>query len=335
LPVILVTGTLSVGLVLSFLSGLGICSDLCSEAAAYTLFGQDFGWFGSGFFAVLLGMLLLRRRLPRADAVLLSGVSAAAGAELRLIWMQKYVIGAWCPLCLGVATVVIIAFCVLVHEALVRHDLSGGTVMNTRGSRIALVVVACFVGFMLTCIGVEKKAAAAGPDIYLGKQQSATTVYVVSDWFCPVCRKVEPELERLYPELAASARIAFVDMPVHPETANYTPYNVQFMIHEKAKYPLLRHLLADLSNNVRNPTFEQVQAAVAPQGVTLRPPNFMEIMDGVKLFESLCRGFGVRATPTVVIDNPKTKKRKLLVGSREITRQAILAAIEEVGKQDR
>jgi hypothetical protein len=34
----------------------------------------------------------------------------------------------------------------------------------------------------------------------------------------------------------------------------------------------------------------------------------------------------------VVIDNPKTKKRKLLVGSREISRNAIKEAIAEVEK---
>jgi hypothetical protein len=89
-------------------------------------------------------------------------------------------------------------------------------------------------------------------------------------------------------------------------------------------------VLDELSRSTNNPTPEQVQAAVAPLGITLRSFNFVEMMNGVKLFESLFRGFGVNATPTVVIDNPKTKKRKLLVGSREISRNAIKEAIAVV-----
>ena len=126
------------------------------------------------------------------------------------------------------------------------------------------------------------------------------------------------------------ARVAFVDMPIHADTSNITPYNLQFMIYDKDKYMRLRHVLDELSRTTNNPTPEQVQAAVAPLGITLRPLNFVELMNGVKLFESLFRGFGVKSTPTVVIDNPKTKKRKLLVGSREINRNAIKEAIAEV-----
>jgi hypothetical protein len=67
-------------------------------------------------------------------------------------------------------------------------------------------------------------------------------------------------------------------------------------------------------------------------GVTLKPLNFMEILNGSRQFEAIYKGLKATATPTVVIDNPKTKKRKLLVGSNEISRNAIKAAIAEVDK---
>ena len=52
----------------------------------------------------------------------------------------------------------------------------------------------------------------------------------------------------------------------------------------------------------------------------------------MKLNESIYRGFGVRATPTVVVTNVKTKKTRILVGSQQITGKAVKSAIAEVGR---
>jgi len=327
--VVLWLALLAGGLTLSVLSGLKICTSLCSETAKYSIFGMDFGWFGCAFFGLLILLAVVRRRVPCAGALLLYGVSAAVGSELRLIWIQKYVIGSWCPVCLSIAAMVAAAFLALSYQLLAATAASGGT-MKTRFTHITVMIFALLVGLGAALAGVQKEAEAAGPDIYFGKRQSDTTVYFISDWFCPVCRKVEPEIEKVFPEIFTKARVAFVDMPIHPDTSNITPYNLQFMVYNKDKYMRLRHVLDELSRISKNPTPEQVQSAVAPLGVTLRPPNFVEIMNGVKQFESLFRGFGVTATPTVVVDNPRTKKRKLLIGSREISRNAIKEAIAEV-----
>ncbi|GFE60741.1 vitamin K epoxide reductase family protein [Geobacter sp. AOG2] len=317
------------GLALSVLSGLKICTALCSETAKYLIFGMDFGWFGCAFFGALVLLSAVRSRAPFAGSLLLYGVSAALGSELRLIWIQKYIIGSWCPVCLGIAAMVATAFLALLYQLLATQTASGGT-MKTKITHMAVMVLALLVGLGAALAGVQKEAEAAGPDIYFGKRQSDTTVYFVSDWFCPVCRRVEPDMEKAFPEISSKARVAFVDMPIHPDTANITPYNLQFMVYDKDKYMRLRHVLEELSRTTKSPTPEQVQSAVAPLGVTLRPLNFVELMNGVKLFESIFRGFGVKATPTVVVDNPKTKKRRLLVGSREISRNAIKEAIAQV-----
>ena len=50
------------GLVFSVMSALNICTSACSEAALYTIFGLNFGWFGVAFFSVLIGMLALLHR---------------------------------------------------------------------------------------------------------------------------------------------------------------------------------------------------------------------------------------------------------------------------------
>jgi hypothetical protein len=304
---------------------------MCSETAKYTVFGLDFGWFGSGFFCLLLLMLSLRRRNPAIGVFLISGIFAAAGAEIRLIWIQKYDIGSWCPVCLCIAAVVATAAFVLFYELRTNRTTFGGP-MKKKIIQFTVILVAILIGLGGALVGVQKEAGAAELDIYLGKRKSETTVYFVSDWFCPVCRKIEPDIEKMYPELMATARIAFVDMPIHPESANITPYHIQFMIYEKDKYISLRHVLDEVSHTNKNPTQDQVQTAVASLGVTLRPPNFMEILNCVKQFETIYRAFKVTATPTVVIDNTRTKKRKLLIGANEITRNAIKTAIADVEK---
>ena len=196
----------------------------------------------------------------------------------------------------------------------------------------ALLVFAFVAGLSCAIIGVRKEAEGAGIDTYLGKQDSQTIVYFISDWFCPGCRRIEPDIEKMYPEIARMAKIGFVDYPIHPETSNFTPYNLQFLVYEKGKYIQLRRALNELSLKTKAPTNEDVQAAVAPFGVKLRQLNFMDVVSGMKLNESIYRGFGVSATPSVVVTNTKTKKTRILVGDNQITRQAVRNAIAEVGK---
>jgi protein-disulfide isomerase/uncharacterized membrane protein len=331
IPTLLLFASLLASLVLSVLSGLKICSTMCSETATYSVFGLDFGWFGTGFFGLMILLLSLRRYLASAGVALLFGVLAAAGAEARLIWIQKFDIGSWCPVCLSIAAAVILAALVVSYELLAARTIFGGP-MKATWSRFAVMLVALTIGFGTALAGVQKEAVAAELDVYLGKRKSDTTVYFVSDWFCSVCRKIEPEIEKMYPELTSSVRVAFIDMPIHPESANFTPYHLQFMLYEKDKYISLRHALDKLSRTAKAPTPDQVQAAVTPFGVTLKAQNFMEILGGVRQFETIYKGFAVTATPTVVVDNSKTKKRKLLVGGNEISRNAIKAAIAEVEK---
>ncbi len=95
--------------------------------------------------------------------------------------------------------------------------------------------VAVLMGLGGSIMGVKKEADAAELDMFLGKTSSPTTVYFVSDWFCPICRKIEPAIEKMYPELAKSVRISFIDLPIHKETLNFTPYNLQFISFEKSK----------------------------------------------------------------------------------------------------
>jgi thiol-disulfide isomerase/thioredoxin len=323
--------TSAVGLVLSIVSMMNVCTNACSEVSLYKIFGVQFGWFGIMFFATLLGLLGLNSRFVWAGLLYVLLVFAATGAELRLIWLQKYVIGTWCPLCLAIASVVFLAFVVILFEN--RKSLPSETrKMKTFLMFTAVLAFSAVIGLSGAILGVKGQAEAQEPNLYLGKTDSATVVYFVSDWFCPACRKAEPIIEKLYPKIAEFAKVAFVDIPVHPETSNFTPYNLQFLLYDKEQYIQLRRALDQLAKKNAAPTAEDVQAAVAPYDVKLRNMSYAEILSGLKWNENVCRTFGIRATPTVVVSNAKTGKHVNLVGTNKISYEAILKAADEVGK---
>ena len=313
------------GLVLSIMDLLEICTDACSETAKFTIFSFNFGWFGLAFFTTVLASLAVRCRFSVAGLLMSLLLFGAAGAELHFIWLQKYEIGKWCPICLTIAATVYLGCGVLLYET-----LRSETVKN-KFKRIAVMVAALVVGTITATFGVVRESQAA-LDFFLGKAKSPVTVYFISDWFCPVCQKVEPRIEQIYAHVAKEARIAFIDYPIHAETNNFTPYNLQFLAFEKEKYPKLRAALAELAKKTKTPTPEQVQATVTPHGVTLRQMNYADILYGLQANLTTYRGFGVTATPSVVIANAKTKKHKVLLGDRQITLPAIQTALSEVGR---
>lgn len=318
------------GLSLSVISLLKICS-ACSETGQFSILGLDFGWFGITFFVVLAVALALRRRFHGAERAVTLLLLAAAGAELRFIWLQKYVIGEWCPICLGIAAIVLVGCISLGMEAMAKKA-NKGAVMGNRLKRMITATAVIVAGFTTALLGVRQESAAAGLDVYLGNRQSSTIVYFVSDWFCPVCRKVEPSIAAMYPEIARKAKVGFVDFPIHKETLNFTPYHLQFLAFEKEKYLALRKALSELSLKTKNPSPEEVQAAVAPHGVKVRQLDYADILYGMQSDLSVYRGYGLKGTPSVVVTNSKSKKTKIFVGDREITREAITNAIAEVGR---
>lgn len=319
------------GLVLSIISLLKICSS-CSATAQYRVFGFDFGWFGIIFFVILAIAIFLKKYLDWASWLASLMILSSAGAEARFIWIQKYEIGQWCPICLSIAAAVFIA-CIGIAWYVLQNYTAKGASMKSKLVYVVFITICFLFGLGGAIVGVKKEADAAELDLFLGKTSSQTTVYFISDWFCPVCRKIEPAIEKMYPELAKSVRISFVDLPIHKETLNYTPYNLQFLSFEKSKYISLRKALTELSIKTKNPTEAQVQAAVAPLGVKLRQVNYADTLYGMQANLTVYRGYSVTATPTVVVTNSKTKKSKVLVGDNQISEMGIKSAIVDVEKK--
>jgi len=318
------------GLVLAVLSWTDLCSfNGCSEAHEYRLFGFSLPLVGTLYFCVLLFNMLLSIRFRILAPLMRLTLAGGAGAELMMIHLQKNVIQAWCPLCLGIAATVFLLCFISIFEAFCESREIKPMNKRTLFSRSLLLFVAAVAGFTISFVGI-KKPEAAGVNATLGKPNSKVEVYIFSDWLCPICVKIEPDLEKTLPQLEKRAKIFFIDKPVHPESMNFVPYHLSFLVNEKAKYIQLRKALFELAKGNKNPSLQDVQGAIAPLGVTYKQLSFMDVSQAMAKSQALAAEYKVTGTPTIVVVNSSSKKSKTLVGGREITAEALLHAVKSL-----
>jgi uncharacterized membrane protein len=325
--------------ILSAMSWLGICSDGCEETHLYRIFGFPLSPLGLGFFT-LCGLAFLTRNRIRFSGFLIPVLlSGALGSEFVLVWIQKYVIGRWCPLCIGIAISVATACVLIAVERLpgVAIRIRGGErnlEMKRLAGKTALILFAFLAGMGGTAMGLKKPDAFAAvlpvKSLAFGDAESSSEVYIVSDWFCPACRAAEPEILKGARKAMQRAKVVFVDYPIHPETFNYIPYNLSFIVREKAKYLEIREAMATLARKTKEPTPEDVQAAVSPLGVKYVPLNYADVLAGMQYFSTLVKKFKVPGTPSVVVLDSRTGKTKTLYGISDVTSENILKAVAEV-----
>ncbi len=120
----------------------------CRDTAAFTVFGLNMGIFGVGYFSLLLALRWYSRRLAWCERLVWAAVFAGVGAELRLLWIQKYVIGAWCPLCVTICFALVSAALVMTIEKFLQRAVM---------FRVWLpqAAIAACAGFLIALIGVR------------------------------------------------------------------------------------------------------------------------------------------------------------------------------------
>ena len=325
--------------ILSAMSWLGICSDGCEETHLYRIFGFPLSPLGVGYFT-LCGLAFLARNRFRFSGFLIPVLlSGALGSEFVLVWIQKYVIGKWCQLCVGIALSVVAACVLIALERLpgIAIRIRGGErnlVMKRLAGKAVLILFAFLAGMGITAMGLQKPDAfAAGlsvKSLAFGNAESSTEVYIITDWFCPACRAAEPEMLKGARKAMQQAKVVFVDYPIHPETFNYIPYNLSFIVREKEKYLQIREAMASLARKTKEPLPEDVQGAVSPLGVKYVPLNYADVVAGMQYFNTLVNKFKVAGTPSVVVLDSRTGKTKTLYGISDITSENILKTVAEV-----
>lgn len=126
----------------------------CRDTAGFTIFGLNMGWFGIGYFSLLLLVLWLRKRDRRLDRLLPVLVFSGIGAEFRLLWIQKFIIGGWCPLCITICSALFVAAILLVIEK-VREVRSGGCGVKGLWGWLAQLPAAAVTGLVIALLGVK------------------------------------------------------------------------------------------------------------------------------------------------------------------------------------
>lgn len=329
---------LTTALTLSIFSWMRLCSQACAEGHDYRLFGFTFEAIGFLFFSTLIITHLLSYKIVVMGTLTGWMLCSSLGAEVMFIYVQKYKIGSWCPICLFIATMLILSggiylwgFCVNFKKNLESGD--GDQIMNTTCKGLTGIIF-FVIGFVLAFSGIDKHSKLQAAEnsvkegIAFGDLHSPIEVYVFTDWACPACRSLESALESMIPTIMQKAKLTFVDDPVHSETLNYTPYNLSFMINNKSHYLKLRNRLSKLSVDTEVPTDAQVEALASEEGAKYKQLNYADVALATKYFDHLIKKLEVVGTPTVVIVNSKTNKAKKLEGGSEITQKNVLKAIE-------
>ncbi|MEW6720777.1 MAG: vitamin K epoxide reductase family protein [Thermodesulfobacteriota bacterium] len=330
---------IAAGLTLSALDWAGVCTEACAETSLYRLFGFSLPPLGVAYFALCGTACLLRRRHAAYFGTLALLFSGGLGAEAVFTYIQRAVIGKWCPMCVGVALCVAAGSALIAQEYFAERERmyperERKTVMKRFAVHGALVLLAFLAGLGVTAAGLSRPdahAAGLAPEMLsFGPADSTREVYIVSDWFCPACRVAEPEILKGAKAAMKQAKVVFVDYPIHRETINFIPYNLSFMFKEKEKYLQIREALAALALKTKEPTPEDVQAAVSPLGVKYVPLNFTDVMAGTQYHYSLVQKYKIPGTPAVIVTDTRTGKVKRLNGVKEITQENILRSIEDV-----
>lgn len=327
------------GLVLSILSWLEVCVEHCSANEEWRLFGFPFAIIGILFFTSLNILYYFAYRSEFLLKLVGFVIATALGSEIVFIGVQKYEIGHWCPVCLSIAFSVALAAVLLFLTNLKRDQINQPT---QRGKMIVALKHTftsfgfILAGFLVSFVGVSKPdlAQAAINDmkdkIAFGNKHSPIEVYFVTDWFCPSCRKIEPLIETVYPKIQNKVAFYFIDYPIHKNSLNFTPYNLAFIINDKPHYFKARNALTALSRENESPTDEDIIEISQANGLHFKELSFIDVKTGMDLFNKTVEKYQLKATPVLIVTDPKTNRAVKMEGTDEITEAKILKAIESL-----
>ncbi len=327
------------GLILSILSWLEICVEHCSANQDYHLFGFPFAIVGMIFFTVLVLLHLLSRKYHVLAQWVEWSIAAGLGAEIMFIAIQKYQIRQWCPVCLSIATSLAVAglpyLVGYIHSLYdIQHNNRGDMMNKFKQGLTSLSFIV--LGFLMAFIGVSKPdtAAAAINDmkerLAFGKKNSPIEIYFVSDWFCPSCKKVEPLIEKIFPEVISQATFYFIDYPIHKKSMNFTPYNLAFLVNNKSQYFKARQALSELTEETETPTDQDVIKMARKHGLVFKELAFLDVKNGMDYFDKIVEKYDLNSTPTLIITNTRNNRTIKLEGRDEISEDKVLKALESI-----
>jgi len=126
----------------------------CSDAASFTFFGLGLGWLGIVYFSFILLLLWLRQKFILLNWALAAMVFSGIGSEFRLLWIQKYIIGGWCPLCVSICCALFLAALLLMIEKIQETGSAQDNGKKIVGW-LAFVAAMIAIGLATAVVGVK------------------------------------------------------------------------------------------------------------------------------------------------------------------------------------
>ncbi|MHB8139499.1 MAG: DsbA family protein, partial [Smithellaceae bacterium] len=174
-----------------------------------------------------------------------------------------------------------------------------------------LFVVLTFSGSATPAYGAERPAAPS-----YGSGPYELTVF--TDYFCPPCQAVEPDMERYLNEFLSKGgvKVTFIDLPLHKLTQLYARYFL-YIVNAGGGYREILHarkVLFELATANAAATDQALAQKLTERGVAFKPydpkPVYAVLLRTIKEFNA-------NATPTCFVKYSGTDVRKY-VGPEEI-----------------
>jgi thiol:disulfide interchange protein DsbA len=273
--------------------GLEVYYSICGGACSYLkgdLIGIPLQYVGMAFMACAVLLSLFK-----ADRLLLALFSAGVGVEAYLVGFQIWH-NTYCPYCLAFAGIVIILF-------LLNFDRTKKWIAII-SMALALILFPLFFEGSLTP-SYAQEAPVSVPVFGQGK----VSVRIYSDYFCPPCRSMEPEVEPLILHLLKNKKInlTFIDTPFYQYSSLYARYYL-YAVNEKREigYALaVRNALIDgADKNISDPT--RIEALLTEKGIKVKPFDPRPVFE---LYGKALKEDEVKSTPTCVVERDGKKEK--------------------------
>jgi thiol-disulfide isomerase/thioredoxin len=262
---------------------VAVLHNTCHDSCAYlkgSIFGMALDYIGFFYMGALIIAHLLKKEL-----VFLSLLSAGIGGELYLLGFQ-FVKGVYCYYCLAFGAILILLF-----------------LFNFERSKKVIITVSIMIGFIIFSLLFEGSVtpvyAEDTPMTSFGKGRIEVRIY--TDYFCPPCRAVEPQLEPLIRSLMKKKKITlvFVDTPIHSHTPLYARYFL-YALKENRDFNSALHVRSILFEAAKQDITEneKLDDFLRQKGIKLK------LFDTKPVFVTLSsylREDAINATPTCII----------------------------------
>lgn len=186
--------------------------------------------------------------------------------------------------------------------------------MESNMWKCKMIVLMFIINLSFACLQATQSDKIKN-EIVLGNPTSKIEIYVISDWFCGSCKRIEPKIEQIFSSFQNKAAFYFVDYPIHKDTSNYTPYHLAFLVNNKYQYKEARQALLELSKKEKDPSDDAVSQMAQNYGVKLQELSFTEVKQGMSFFDKLIKQYKVNSTPTLIIVNKETSESEKLRGN--------------------